>query len=108
MKTILLLFISNLFMTFAWYWHLKTQNISLWKVFLISWGLAFFEYMFMIPANRLGYQQFNAFQLKLIQETITLVIFVGFALWYLKEPFRLNYLYGFGFLLLAVYFIFKK
>jgi uncharacterized protein (DUF486 family) len=108
MKTIILLFISNLFMTFAWYWHLKSLDTNLFKVILISWGLAFFEYCFMIPANRIGYQHFNAFQLKMIQEVITLVVFVGFAMWYLKEPFRINYLYGFIFLLLAVYFIFKR
>jgi uncharacterized protein len=108
MKTIILLFISNLFMTFAWYWHLKVQNTPLVKIFFISWGLAFFEYMFMIPANRIGYQQFNAFQLKMIQEAITLIIFIGFALFYLKEPFKLNYIFGFFFLMLAVYFIFRK
>lgn len=95
-------------MTFAWYWHLKQQEVNIVKVILISWGLAFFEYCFMIPANRIGYQEFNAFQLKMIQEVITLVIFVGFAVLYLKESFKLNYLFGFFFLLLAVYFIFKR
>jgi len=108
MKTIVLLTISNIFMTFAWYWHLKDLDKTLWKVILLSWGIAFFEYCFMVPANRIGYQQYNAFELKTIQEVITLVVFTVFAMLYLKESFRWNYVIGFFFLVLAVYFIFKK
>lgn len=108
MKTILLLAISNLFMTFAWYWHLKGVQEKLWKVILLSWGIAFLEYCFMVPANRIGYQQFNAFQLKTIQEVLSLLIFTGFAVWYLKEELKWNYIVGFFFLVLAVFFIFKK
>jgi uncharacterized protein (DUF486 family) len=108
MKTIILLTISNIFMTFAWYGHLKFENAPMWKVILIAWGIAFLEYCFMIPANRIGYTQFNAFQLKTIQEVITLVVFTVFAIWFLKEPFRWNYLVGFVLLVAAVYVIFKK
>lgn len=108
MKTILLLAISNLFMTFAWYWHLKDVQEKLWKVILLSWGIAFLEYCFMVPANRIGYQQFNAFQLKTIQEILSLLIFTGFAVWYLKEELKWNYIVGFFFLVLAAFFIFKK
>jgi len=108
MKTILLLLISNTFMTYAWYGHLKQVDTALYKVILVSWGIAFFEYCFMVPANRIGYQQFNAFELKTIQEVITLIVFTIFAMLYLKEEFKWNYLVGFGFLVLAVFFIFKK
>lgn len=108
MKTIILLIISNSFMTFAWYGHLKEPNMPMWKAIMISWGIAFFEYCFMVPANRLGYGQFNAFQLKIIQEVITLVIFVVFAILVLKEQWRWNYLVGFLMILGAVYVVFKK
>jgi len=108
MRTILLLTISNIFMTFAWYGHLKYKNAPLLTVILISWGIAFFEYCFQIPANRIGYGQFNAFQLKTIQEVITLVVFSIFSVLYLKEGLRWNYLVGFCFIVLAVVFIFKK
>lgn len=108
MKTILLLLISNIFMTFAWYGHLKFTHTSLWKVILISWGIAFFEYCFQVPANRIGCGQFNGFQLKTIQEIITLVVFVVFSIFYLKEELKWNYVVGFVFILLAVFFIFKK
>lgn len=108
MKTILLLLLSNTFMTAAWYWHLKHKDISLWKVVLISWGLAFFEYVLMVPANRLGYGQFTAFQLKIIQEIITLVVFAVFAVVYLKESFRWNYAVGFVLILAAVWVVFRK
>lgn len=108
MKTIILLIISNSFMTFAWYGHLKEPNMPIWKAILISWGIAFFEYCFMVPANRLGYGQFNAFQLKIIQEVITLVIFVAFAILVLKEQWRWNYLVGFLMILGAVYVVFRK
>lgn len=102
------LIISNVFMTFAWYWHLKFRNNPLFTVILISWGLAFFEYCFQVPANRFGYDVFNATQLKTIQEVITLIIFMIFSVLYLKEQFRWNYLVGFAFIVLAVFFIFKK
>ena len=109
MKTILLLVASNIFMTFAWYGHLKQNDISLWKAILISWGIAFFEYCLMVPANRLGYSTgFNAFQLKITQEVITLVVFAVFAVLYLKEPFHWKYIVSFVLLLGAVYFMFKK
>ncbi|WP_027003624.1 DMT family protein [Hugenholtzia roseola] len=108
MQTIILLVLSNIFMTFAWYGHLKYKEVSLWKVILVSWGIAFFEYCLQVPANRYGHGVFSATQLKIIQEVITLVVFVGFSIFYLKEEFRWNYLVGFVFLVLAVFFIFKK
>lgn len=109
MRTVILLLISNTFMTFAWYGHLKYQHVALWKVILVSWGIAFFEYCFMVPANRLGEQEgFNGFQLKTIQEVVTLTVFSLFAVLYLKEPLRWNYLVSFAFILGAVYFMFKK
>jgi uncharacterized protein (DUF486 family) len=108
MKTILLLAISNIFMTFAWYGHLKFKHNPLWIVVIVSWLIAFFEYCFQVPANRLGHGQFNAAQLKTIQEVITLIVFAGFSVMYLKEEFRWNYLVGFGFMVLAVFFIFRK
>jgi uncharacterized protein len=108
MWTILLLTASNIFMTIAWYGHLKFRDTALWKVVLISWGIAFIEYCLMVPANRIGYGQFNAFQLKTIQEVITLVIFSAFAVLYLNESLKWNYIVGFVFLILAVFFVFKK
>ena len=105
---IVLLTISNVFMTFAWYGHLRFRNTALITVILVSWGIAFFEYCFQVPANRIGYEVYNAAQLKTIQEVITLVVFSGFSIWYLKEQFRWNYLVGFLFIILAVFFIFKK
>ncbi|WP_374755374.1 DMT family protein [Emticicia oligotrophica] len=108
MRTILLLLVSNTFMTFAWYGHLKRPDLPIWKAILISWGIAFFEYLFMVPANKLGYGQFNAFQLKTIQEAITLVVFVVFAVFYLKEPLKWNYLLGFFLVFLAVWVVFRK
>ena len=95
-------------MTFAWYGHLKYHNVALWKIVLISWGIAFFEYCLMVPANRIGYRTFNAVQLKTIQEVVTLVVFSLFAVFYLDEKIRWNYLVGFAFIILAVFFIFKK
>ena len=106
MKTILLLSVSNMFMTVAWYGHLKFKDVALWKVILISWGIAFFEYCFQVPANRIGYGEFNAVQLKTIQEIITLVVFVIFSILYLHAKFRWNYAVGFGLIILAVFFIF--
>jgi uncharacterized protein (DUF486 family) len=108
MITILLLLISNIFMTFAWYGHLKYQNVPLWKVTMISWGIAFFEYCFQVPANRIGSHTFNAAQLKTIQEIITLVVFSGFSIWYLKQDIKWNYAVGFFFIVVAAFFIFKK
>ncbi len=105
---IFLLLISNIFMTFAWYGHLKFRSSALWLVILVSWGIALFEYCFQVPANRIGYGYYNAAQLKTIQEVITLVVFSFFSVFYLKEQFKWNYLVGFFFIVLAVFFIFKK
>lgn len=105
---IFLLLISNIFMTFAWYGHLKFKSSALWAVILVSWGIAFFEYCFQVPANRIGYTTYNAAQLKTIQEVITLVVFSFFSVFYLKEQFKWNYLVGFALIVLAVFFIFKK
>ena len=105
---IVLLTISNVFMTFAWYGHLKFKSPALWIVILVSWGIAFFEYCFQVPANRIGHEVYSAAQLKTIQEIITLVVFSGFSVWFLKEHFRWNYLVGFLFIVLAAFFIFKK
>ena len=117
--TIILLICSNTFMTFAWYGHLKMKQMnwlpgaSLFLIILISWGIAFFEYLFQVPANRIGFADdggpFTLWQLKVIQEVITLTVFAAFTLIFFKEqPLRINHLIGFGFLVLAVYFIFKK
>ncbi len=109
MRTIGLLIASNIFMTFAWYGHLKQTGVPLWKAILASWAIAFFEYCLMVPANRMGYGSgFSGFQLKLTQEVITLVVFAVFAVFYLTEPLRWNYLVSFFFLLGAVYFMFRK
>jgi uncharacterized protein (DUF486 family) len=109
MRTILLLLASNIFMTFAWYFHLKQEGWPLWKAIMISWGIAFFEYILMVPANRQGYAKgFSGFQLKMIQEVITLVVFAVFAVVYLKEPLHWRYLVSFALLLGAVYFMFSK
>ena len=107
-----MLIASNLIMTFAWYWHLKpgaANNLALWKIILISWAIALVEYCFVIPANHYGNQWgIQPFQLKIIQEVVTLAVFVLFAIVYLKEGFKLNYLISFAFILGAVYFAFKK
>lgn len=108
MRTVLLLTVSNIFMTFAWYGHLKYRSAPLWIAIVVSWLIAFFEYCFQVPANRFGYGQFNAAQLKTIQEVITLVVFCVFSVLYLREGLKWNYLVGFGFIILAVVFIFKK
>jgi hypothetical protein len=108
MFTIVLLTASNIFMTFAWYGHLKFKDVSLWKVVLASWGIAFFEYCLMVPANRFGYEKFNAAELKSIQEIITLTVFSVFSVVYLKEELRWNYVVGFLFIIAAAFFIFKK
>lgn len=117
--TILLLVLSNIFMTMAWYGHLKLREYSWFQalplvaVILISWGIALFEYFFQVPANRIGFKEnggpFSLVELKVIQEVITLVVFMVFSLLVFKnETFKLNHLIGFGFLVLAVFFIFKK
>lgn len=109
MRTIILLFASNVFMTFAWYYHLKHQGWPLWKAILISWGIALFEYCLMVPANRFGkVDGFNLFQLKMIQEAITLIVFCAFAVWIMKEPFQWRYVISFVLLMGAVYFMFSK
>jgi len=107
MTTIILLTISNIFMTFAWYGHLKYRQSPLVWVILISWGIAFFEYCFQVPANRIGSYEFSTVQLKTIQEIITLVVFCFFSYFYLNEEVGLNQIIGFGFIVLAAYFIFK-
>ena len=108
MKTILLLIVSNIFMTIAWYGHLKYKSKPLFLVILISWGIAFFEYCFQVPANRIGYRQFTAAQLKTIQEVITLVVFAVFSVVYLKEDFKWNYAVGFTMMIGAVFVVFHK
>ena len=105
---VILLIISNVFMTFAWYGHLRFKSYSLWLVILSSWLIAFFEYCLQVPANRIGHEFYSATQLKVMQEIITLTIFVFFSVWYLKEDFRWNYAVGFALILLAVFFVFKK
>ncbi len=107
MRTVGLLLVSNVFMTFAWYGHLRFRSASLWVVILASWGIAFFEYCFQVPANRLGYGEFTGAQLKVIQEVITLVVFAVFSIFYLREEFRWNYVAAFLCILGAVYFAFK-
>jgi uncharacterized protein len=108
MRTIVLLTISNIFMTFAWYGHLKHKDTPIMIAILVSWGIAFVEYCFQVPANRIGHNNFNAAQLKTIQEVITLVVFGFFSVLYLKEEFKWNYLIGFALIILAVFVIFKK
>ena len=106
MRTILLLLGSNIFMTFAWYGHLKFRGSPLWLVILASWGIAFFEYCLQVPANRIGYGEFSAGQLKVIQEVITLIVFAGFATLYLGDPITWRYAGAFACLLGAVAFMF--
>jgi uncharacterized protein (DUF486 family) len=103
-----MLTVSNIFMTFAWYGHLKYKHSALWLVILASWGIAFFEYCFQVPANRMGHAHFSAAQLKVAQEVITLVVFAVFSVAYLKESLRWNHIVGFALILLAVFFVFKK
>jgi uncharacterized protein len=109
MKTIALLFVSNTFMTIAWYGHLKFEKVALFKVILISWCIAFFEYCFQVPANRIGsLEGWSGYQLKIVQEAITLTVFCVFAWVYLREPLRWNYLVGFCFVLVGVFFVFHR
>lgn len=107
MPTVALLIASNLFMTVAWYWHLKYKAVPLWQVILISWGFAFIEYCLAVPANRIGYGQFTAGQLKVMQEVITLLVFAGFSVLYLGETLRWNHAAAFGCLVAAVWFMFR-
>jgi uncharacterized protein (DUF486 family) len=108
MITIILLTISNIFMTFAWYGHLKYRYTPLFKVIVISWLIAFLEYCFQVPANRIGSYEFSVAQLKTIQEVITLTVFSVFSVLYLGQPIRWNYVVGFAMMVLAVAVIFKK
>src|SRR5215469_16699888 len=107
-RTILLLTISNVFMTIAWYGHLRFRSEALWKVILISWGTAFFEYCFQVPANRIGSYEFAPAQLKTIQEIITLSIFPVFSVFYLGDRFKWNYGVGFALIVAAAFFVFHK
>ena len=106
--TILMLLMSNVFMTFAWYAHLRDLSSKPWVVAaLASWGIALFEYLLQVPANRIGYQELSLGQLKILQEVLTLTVFVPFAVFYMKEPLKLDYLWAGLCLLGAVYFIFR-
>jgi uncharacterized protein (DUF486 family) len=105
---VLMLFASNVFMTFAWYGHLKFKESSLPLVIMVSWGIAFFEYWLAVPANRWGSAVYSAAQLKTMQEVITLVVFAGFSVLYLKEPLGWNHALGFGFIAAGAFFIFHK
>ena len=108
-KTTLLLAASNIFMTFAWYAHLKNLNDRKWYIAAVaSWGIALFEYLLQVPANRIGYTQLSIAQLKITQEVITLSVFVPFAVFYMREPLKLDYLWAGLCLLGAVYFIFRS
>ncbi|MBI1275603.1 hypothetical protein GC177_06490 [bacterium] len=107
LQTILLLTASNLFMTTAWYGHLKYKQSALWLAILVSWLIAFFEYCLQVPANRIGHQVMSAAQLKTIQEVITLLVFAGFSVLYLEEPLGWNILVGFGFIAVGAGLIFK-
>ncbi len=104
---IVLLLASNVFMTFAWYGHLKFTDRPLWLVILASWGIAFIEYCLAVPANRLGYGVYSAAQLKTMQEVITLIVFAVFSVLYLQQSFTLNHVLGFAFIALGAFFVFK-
>lgn len=108
MHTILLLTVSNIFMTLAWYGHLKYKDVPLWQAILVSWLIASVEYCFQVPANRIGHYEFSAAQLKTIQEVITLVVFCIFSVLYLKEPLKWNYVVGFSMMVGAVFIIFYE
>ena len=103
---VLLLVASNIFMTFAWYGHLKYKGSALWLAILVSWGIAFFEYLLQVPANRMGHAVYSAAQLKTIQEVITLAVFVVFSVWYLGEPIRWNHLAGFALIAGGAFLVF--
>ena len=104
---ILLLIAANVFMTFAWYGHLKYKAVALWIVILASWGIAFFEYCLQVPANRVGSAVYTTVQLKTIQEVITLAVFIGFSVWCLGEPIKWNHLAGFAMMIGAAFLVFK-
>ncbi|ODT85605.1 DMT family protein [Phenylobacterium sp. SCN 70-31] len=104
---ILLLIASNVFMTFAWYGHLKVDRGPLWAIVMVSWGIAFFEYWLAVPANRIGRQVYDPAELKAMQEVITLAVFAVFSVTYLGEKFTLNHAVGFGFIALGAFFVFK-
>lgn len=107
-RTVALLTLSNVFMTFAWYGHLKSLNSRPWYIAaLVSWGIALFEYLLQVPANRIGYSVMSLGQLKILQEVITLVVFVPFAVFYMKQPFRLDYVWAGLCIMGAVYFVFR-
>ncbi len=108
LRTILLLIGSNLFMTTAWYGHLRFREVALWKVILASWGIAFFEYCLQVPANRIGYGEFTAPQLKIIQEVITLGVFAAFSVLYLGQELRWNYAAAVACMVGAVFFVFRS
>jgi uncharacterized protein (DUF486 family) len=108
MRTVVLLILSNVFMTAAWYGHLRYKDQALWKMILISWGIAFFEYCLQVPANRIGYGMFNAAQLKVIQEVISVSVFAVFSVLYLKEELKWNHIAAFLLIVLAVALVFKK
>ena len=108
LQTVLLLIASNVFMTFAWYGHLKNLASSPWYVAaLVSWGIALFEYLLQVPANRIGHQELSLAQLKILQEAITLVVFVPFVVFYMDQPLKLDYLWAALCILGAVYFVFR-
>ena len=108
LQTVMLLVAGNVFMTFAWYGHLKNMATSPWYMAaVVSWGIALFEYLLQVPANRIGYQELSLGQLKILQEVLTLTVFVPFAVFYMKEPLKLDYLWAGLCLLGAVYFIFR-
>ncbi|HBD18883.1 MAG TPA: hypothetical protein DC063_01440 [Arenimonas sp.] len=105
---VLLLLASNVFMTFAWYGHLKFKTSPIWIVIFASWGIAFFEYCLQVPANRLGHAVYSAPQLKGIQEILTLLVFAGFSVWYLGEPLKWNHIAGFVLIVAAAFLIFLE
>ncbi len=105
---ILLLLAANVFMTFAWYGHLKFKGSALWLVIVASWGIAFFEYCLQVPANRMGHAVYSAAQLKGIQEVLTLLVFAGFSIWYLGEPLKWNHIAGFVLLVGAAFLMFME
>jgi hypothetical protein len=107
-QPILLLFISNIFMTYAWYGHLKDlKDYPLWIAIVVSWGIAFFEYCFQVPANRIGKEHYDLAQLKIIQEVITMIVFMGFSILYMKNEFKLDFVWAGLCMVGAVYFIFR-
>ena len=106
--TVILLLISNIFMTFAWYGHLKFKSTPLFIAIVVSWAIAFLEYCFQVPANRIGSQYFTGAQLKTIQEVITFGVFIVFSIYYLKEPFRWNYGVGFGLIVVGAWVVLRK